>query len=94
MEKTTMAHSGSPNFDFEKNPNSLPASERDELLKNPAWGRVFTDHMITIKYSEERGWHDGKLGQRRTFSIDPAGNVLHYAMEIFEGMKAYRLPDG
>jgi branched-chain amino acid aminotransferase len=55
---------------------------------------VFTDHMVTIRYSQDRGWHDAKIGPRGPFSLDPATLVLHYAQEIFEGMKAYRLPDG
>jgi branched-chain amino acid aminotransferase len=79
---------------FEKNPNPVPASEREAFLQNPGFGRVFTDHMATIRYSKEHGWHDGKIEARTAFSLDPATLVLHYAQEIFEGMKAYRLPDG
>jgi branched-chain amino acid aminotransferase len=79
---------------FEKNPNPVPAVEREALLQNPGFGRVFTDHMATIRYSKERGWHDGKIGPRTAFPLDPATLVLHYAQEIFEGMKAYRLSDG
>lgn len=81
-------------FLLEKHPNPLAAGEREALLQNPGFGRVFTDHMVTIEYSQERGWHNGKIGPRAAFHLDPATLVLHYAQEIFEGMKAYRLPDG
>jgi branched-chain amino acid aminotransferase len=81
-------------FQFERNPNPVEASKRAALLENPGFGRVFTDHMVTIRYSEERGWYDAKIVPHGPFSLDPATLVLHYAQEIFEGMKAYRLPDG
>lgn len=89
-----MSNSGAQTFLFEKNSNPVPVSEREALLENPGFGRVFTDHMVTIRYSEGRGWHDARIGARSAFELDPATLVLHYAQEIFEGMKAYRLPDG
>ncbi|MFB9125818.1 branched-chain amino acid aminotransferase [Paraburkholderia dipogonis] len=81
-------------FQIEKHPNPVEAEKRETLLQNPGFGRVFTDHMATIQYSEGRGWYDAKICPRAPFSFDPATLVLHYAQEIFEGMKAYRLPDG
>lgn len=89
-----MTESDTKTFLFEKNQNPLAASEREALLENPGFGRVFTDHMVTIRYSEGRGWHDGRIEARRAFDLDPATVVFHYAQEIFEGMKAYRLPEG
>ncbi|HEX8048879.1 branched-chain amino acid aminotransferase [Rhizobium sp.] len=89
-----MSDSGPQTLVFERNSNPVPASEREALLQNPGFGRVFTDHMATIRYSEGRGWHDGKIEARKAFSLDPATLVFHYGQEIFEGMKAYRLPDG
>lgn len=89
-----MTGSGEQTFLFEQNPTRVANSERDALLANPGFGRVFTDHMATIRYSEGRGWHDAKIGPRKAFDLDPSTLVLHYAQEIFEGMKAYRLPDG
>lgn len=68
--------------------------DRTALLADPGFGRVFTDHMITITWSEEKGWQDAQVRPRAPFSIDPASAVLHYAQEIFEGMKAYRRADG
>jgi branched-chain amino acid aminotransferase len=78
----------------EKNPTPLAADEREAVLRNPGWGRVFTDHMVTIRYEDGRGWHDGKIGPRTDVRLEPGSMVLHYSQEIFEGLKAYRLPDG
>lgn len=73
-----------------------PASDeaRNGLIADPGFGRVFTDHMVTIRYSDDLGWHSATLGPRGPLSLDPATAVLHYAQEIFEGLKAYRLTDG
>jgi branched-chain amino acid aminotransferase len=70
---------------------------RDEIVassSNPVFGRVFTDHMATMRWTETLGWHAAQVEPRRPFQIDPACAVLHYAQEIFEGMKAYRGEDG
>jgi branched-chain amino acid aminotransferase len=75
-------------------PSPTPPAKRAELLKNPGFGRVFSDHMVTIRYSEEQGWHDARIEPRGPISMDPAAAVLHYAQEIFEGLKAYKTRDG
>ena len=75
---------------FEPSPKPVPIEERARLLSDPGFGRVFTDHMAIIEYDEERGWHDARITARHPFMMDPASPVLHYAQEIFEGMKAYR----
>ena len=81
-------------FEFTPNAAPMPANERAERLANPGFGRVFTDHMVTIRYSEDRGWHDARVSARAPLTLDPATSVLHYAQEIFEGLKAYRTADG
>lgn len=81
-------------FKVVPNPQPTPAAERAQRLDNPGFGRVFTDNMAMIRYSATKGWHDAQIMPRSTFPIDPASAVLHYAQEIFEGMKAYRAPDG
>jgi branched-chain amino acid aminotransferase len=77
-------------------PHAAPtaAEARAALMQNPGFGKVFSDHMVTITWNAERGWHNAELKARAPFSIDPASAVLHYAQEIFEGMKAYRTGDG
>ncbi|QDY79183.1 branched-chain amino acid aminotransferase [Streptomyces qinzhouensis] len=74
--------------------NPLSAAEREAMLADPGFGRHFTDHMVTIRWTEGRGWHDAQLTPYAPLSIDPANMTLHYAQEIFEGLKAYRRPDG
>ncbi|WP_411289935.1 branched-chain amino acid aminotransferase [Sphingorhabdus sp.] len=81
-------------FPFEANPNPVAPAERAARLADPGFGRVFTDHMVTIRYSDTKGWYDAKVGPRGPLTLDPATAVLHYAQEIFEGLKAYRLADG
>jgi branched-chain amino acid aminotransferase len=81
-------------FPFEANLNPVDPAERAALLADPGFGRVFTDHMVTIRYSDTKGWYDAKVGPRGPLTLDPATAVLHYAQEIFEGLKAYRLSDG
>jgi len=83
-------------FDFALHPTStpVPAAERDRRLAEPGFGRIFTEHMVTAAWSAERGWHDGQLVPYGPISLDPATSVLHYAQEIFEGLKAYRQESG
>ncbi|WP_336986119.1 branched-chain amino acid aminotransferase [Altererythrobacter aquiaggeris] len=75
-------------------PAPTPAEVRAAALVDPGFGKLFTDHMVMIDYTEGRGWHDATIGPRRPIALDPATSVLHYAQEIFEGMKAYQQVDG
>ncbi|WP_129842654.1 branched-chain amino acid aminotransferase [Streptomyces sp. RFCAC02] len=81
-------------FDLKPSAHPTPAAEREAVLANPGFGRHFTDHMVTIRYSEGRGWYDAQLTPYAPLELDPATMVLHYGQEIFEGLKAYRQPDG
>ncbi len=74
--------------------NPLSDAEREAILENPGFGRHFTDHMVVIRWTEGRGWHDAELVPYAPLSMDPANMTLHYAQTIFEGLKAYRQPDG
>lgn len=85
---------GPTRITIDPHPAPVEAVERDRLLENPGFGRVFTDHMVTIRYTDADGWHDARLRPRGPLSLDPSAAILHYAQEIFEGMKAYRLDDG
>ena len=58
------------------------------------FGNYYTDHMFIMNYDEGQGWHDARIVPYGPFEIDPASMVLHYAQEVFEGMKAYRTADG
>ncbi len=87
---------GGESLDFEIRPNTAPASaaERAALMTDPGFGRIFTDHMVTIKFAAGKGWYDARVEARGPIPLDPATAVLHYAQEIFEGLKAYRAADG
>ncbi len=58
------------------------------------FGTLFTDHMFILDYTEGKGWHDGRIVPYGPIELDPAAMVLHYGQEVFEGMKAYRTPNG
>ena len=77
-----------------RNEAAKTEAERAELLKDPGFGKVFTDHMVDICWSEKGGWHRPRVQPYGPISLDPAAAVLHYAQEIFEGLKAYRHADG
>ena len=87
-----MTADASPEISFAVHPapDPVPSARRAELLEAPGFGRVFTDHMITLRWTAERGWHDGRLEPYGPLRLDPATSVFHYAQEIFEGLKAYR----
>jgi branched-chain amino acid aminotransferase len=63
-------------------------------LSKLGFGQYYTDHMFIMNYDEGEGWHDARIVPYGPFEIDPASMVLHYAQEIFEGLKAYRTSDG
>jgi branched-chain amino acid aminotransferase len=94
------ARAGSPEqeetvqFEVQANPKPADDAERARVLADPAFGRVFTDHMVSVRWARESGWHDARISAYAPLQIDPATVVLHYAQEVFEGLKAYRQPDG
>jgi branched-chain amino acid aminotransferase len=65
-----------------------------EILANPGFGSYFTDHMFTVEWTPADGWSGARVTPYGPLTLDPATAVLHYAQEIFEGMKAYRRDDG
>jgi len=81
-------------FIVERSGEPCPAADRQRLLADPGFGRVFTDHMIIIDWTQEQGWHGAALVPYGPLSMDPATQVLHYSQQIFEGMKAYPQADG
>ena len=91
-----MATLAEDRIDFSRlpHPAPVPGATRDQAIADPGFGKVFTDHMVSIDWVEGKGWHNPVIGPRQPISLDPAASVLHYAQEIFEGLKAYRLADG
>jgi branched-chain amino acid aminotransferase len=83
-------------LDFSLARNTSPASDevRAGILADPGFGRFHTDHMVSIDYVTGRGWHNAQVLPYGPIELDPSAIVLHYAQEIFEGLKAYRWADG
>lgn len=72
-----------------KTPKQKPTDEH-----HLPFGDIFTDHMFLMDYDEGQGWHDARVVPYGPLPIDPAAMVLHYAQEVFEGLKAYKTQDG
>lgn len=72
-----------------KNPKTKPA--KGEKL---GFGKIFTDHMFEMDYTEGKGWHDARIVPFHNLELSPAAMVFHYGQEMFEGLKAYRGADG
>jgi branched-chain amino acid aminotransferase len=81
-------------FERRANPKPRSDSERAAMLANPGFGMHFTDHMAVATWTATDGWHDSAIVPYGPFTLDPATAVLHYAQQIFEGLKAYRHDDG
>lgn len=58
------------------------------------FGKIFTDHMFVMNYTEGKGWHDARIVPYQPITLDPSAMVFHYGQEMFEGLKAYRGKDG
>ncbi len=85
-----------PGISFSRIAHPAPAdpAARAEALANPGFGTLFSDHMVSIDWTDGKGWHNAQIGPRGPLTLDPACAVLHYAQEIFEGLKAYKQADG
>ena len=73
--------------------------KRDVLKEKPQTlklgvGKYFTDYMFLMDFDSQNGWNNARIVPYEDFSISPASAVLHYAQETFEGLKAYRTPEG
>ncbi len=79
------------NFQITKteNPKEKPTDE-----KALGFGKIFTDHMFVMNYTEEKGWHDGRIIPYQNISLSPSSMIFHYGQQMFEGLKAYKGSDG
>ncbi len=77
---------------IEAPPEKRKAKPGDE--SKLGFGKFFTDHMFTMTWRTGRGWHDPLIEPYRLLQLDPTAMCLHYAQEIFDGLKAYRGKDG
>ncbi|MEU7140723.1 branched-chain amino acid aminotransferase [Nocardia sp. NPDC046473] len=74
-------------------PAPAPAQRVQEVLAAPGFGRFFTDHMVSIDYTDGE-WTNARVEPYGPLALDPATMVFHYGQAIFEGLKAYRHSDG
>jgi branched-chain amino acid aminotransferase len=81
-------------FEHRQTPSPRSAEEREAILADPGFGRHFTDHMARATWTADGGWQDARIEAYAPLQLDPSAAVLHYAQEIFEGLKAYRHSDG
>src|SRR5882762_10304907 len=81
-------------FTVQRNPNPVSAERRAAMLADPGFGKYMTDHLVRIDWTAADGWSEGAVLPYGPLTLDPASVVLHYGQEIFEGLKAYRQPDG
>ena len=81
-------------FRIERNPNPAGDETVAATLADPGFGKHFTDHMVVIDWTKADGWHDARIVPYGPLTLNPANAILHYGQEIFEGLKAYRHPDG
>ena len=81
-------------FSVTKSGEPTAAGAREAILADPGFGKRFTDHMALATWTPDEGWHDARVVPYGPLTLDPATAVLHYAQEIFEGLKAYRHEDG
>lgn len=84
----------SPQISLEPARGATDPARREQILQDPGFGVHFTDHMFTSTWTPDQGWHDTAVRPYAPFLLDPACSVLHYAQQIFEGLKAYRHADG
>jgi branched-chain amino acid aminotransferase len=79
---------------FTPNPHPVTAEKLDAILADPGFGKHFTDHMFLAKWTPDEGWTHARVVPYGPLTLDPATAVLHYAQEVFEGLKAYAHDDG
>ncbi|MDT5236029.1 MAG: branched-chain amino acid aminotransferase, partial [Mycobacterium sp.] len=81
-------------FRVERNANPVSDEVRASILNDPGFGRYHTVHLVSVDYVEGKGWHNARVIPYGPIELDPSAIVLHYAQEVFEGLKAYRWADG
>ena len=79
------------NIRIERNPNPKPKVPAGQPL---SFGKIFTDHMFVMNYTEGKGWYDPRIVPYAPITLDPSAMVFHYGQEMFEGLKAYRGDNG
>jgi branched-chain amino acid aminotransferase len=85
---TELPGAGDP-FVVRTSAKRLSKEQRERQLSDLGFGRVFSEHMVTLRWTAATGWTDGVVTERAALTLDPSACVLHYGQSIFEGYKAY-----
>jgi branched-chain amino acid aminotransferase len=64
------------------------------LPESLGFGKIFTDHMFEMDYSEKEGWHNPNIKPVEDLLIHPASMFIHYGQAVFEGLKAFKQKSG
>ena len=94
MPTTALTEAIDSRFTVELDDSATPDHVRAELLDDPRFGQVFTDHMVTLRYDDDHGWQSARVEPLAPLPMHPATAALHYGQEVFEGLKAHRRGDG
>ncbi|MCF2705887.1 branched-chain amino acid aminotransferase [Arcanobacterium haemolyticum] len=81
-------------FTRQPHPHAASPQEREAKMAKMLFGKDFSDYMAHMTWTKEEGWHHKVIEPYGPLTLDPAGAVLHYGQEVFEGLKAYRHEDG
>jgi branched-chain amino acid aminotransferase len=81
-------------FTVQRTAHPATNEQRAVIMADPPFGQYHTDHMVSISYAVGKRWYDAQVVPYEPIQLDPSAIVLHYAQGIFEGLKAYRWPDG
>ncbi|XP_062994793.1 branched-chain-amino-acid aminotransferase, mitochondrial isoform X2 [Elgaria multicarinata webbii] len=84
---STMFKASDLQIELTKHPNAKP--DPGKLV----FGKNFTDHMLTVEWSNKKGWGKPHIKPFQNISVHPATSAFHYSVQLFEGMKAFRGPD-
>uniref|UniRef100_A0A452SZF1 Branched-chain-amino-acid aminotransferase n=1 Tax=Ursus maritimus TaxID=29073 RepID=A0A452SZF1_URSMA len=67
--------------------------QKPDPSKPLVFGKTFTDHMLMVEWKEEEGWGQPRIQPFQNLTLHPACSGLHYSMQLFEGMKAFKGSD-
>ncbi|MDT0477787.1 branched-chain amino acid aminotransferase [Streptomyces sp. DSM 41014] len=70
------------------------AVSSSRVVEHPGHGESFTEHMISIDWTEGRGWSEARMTPLQELSVHPGMIGLHYGQVAYEGLKAHRRTDG
>ncbi|KAM9225481.1 branched-chain-amino-acid aminotransferase, mitochondrial [Dugong dugon] len=72
----------------------LEMTQEPHKKPNPSeplvFGSIFTDHMLMVEWTREKGWGHPRIKPFQNLTLHPACSGLHYSLQLFEGLKAFK----